>query len=249
MRTEALPNEIESAQHTAAKVVGFLYLIQMALAIFAESFLRGRIIVSGDAVQTASNITASERLFRLSLANDLILYASVIVLIWGLYVVLRPVNKNLALLAAFLRLVENAILAGTILGAFAALGFLSGADYLQAFDPKQLEALAQTSLRVYGGGFKIGFVFLGLGSAVFSYLWLKSRYIPRALAAWGIFSSLVLSIVTLIVIVFPVLGSALGLTYMVPMFFYEVGLGLWLLIRGLKEPPPPQALRTDPAAR
>lgn len=245
MSTETLSNQLLPAQHTAAKVVGFLYVIQMALAILAESFLRGRIIVAGDAMQTAANITASERLFRLSLANDLILYATVIVLVLGLYVILKPINRNLALLAAFLRLVENAILAVTILGAFAALAFLSGADYLRAFNSGQLQAMVQTALRVYGAGFKIGFVFLGFGSAVFSYLWLKSRYIPRVLAAWGIFSSLVLSIVTLIIIVFPSLGSALGLTYMAPMFFYEVGLGLWLLIRGLREPLPHTSRETN----
>ena len=77
--------------------------------------------------------------------------------------------------------------------------------------------------------------FLGLGSTLFSYLRFKSRYIPRALAALGIFSSLVLAIVTLTIMVFPALG-AIGLTYMAPMFFYEVGLGLWLLVKGLQAP-------------
>ncbi len=244
-----LNGQLQPAQHTAAKVVGFLYVLQMALAIFDDSFLRGRMIVRGDAVQTATNIAASERLFRLSLAGDLILYATVIVLVWGLYVVLKPINRNLVLLAAFLRLVENAILSVTILGAFAALALLNGADYLRAFDPKQLQALVYMSLRVYGAGFSIGFVFLGFGSAVFSYLWLESRYIPRALAAWGIFSSLLLALVTLVIMVFPALGAALGLTYMVPMFFYEVGLGLWLLIKGLHEPAVPKAFGADPVPR
>ena len=77
------------------------------------------------------------------------------------------------------------------------------------------------SLRAYGAGFSIGFVFLGLGSAVFSYLWWKSGYIPRVIAAWGIFSSLLLALVTLIIIVFPALGTSLGLTYMVPMGLYK----------------------------
>ena len=80
---------------------------------------------------------------------------------------------------------------------------------------------------------RIAFVFLGLGSTVFSYLWFKSRYIPRALAAWGIFSSLVLAIVSLAIMVFPGL-AAVGLAYMMPMGIYEVGLGLWLLFKGLR---------------
>ncbi|HEV2842198.1 MAG TPA: DUF4386 family protein [Chthoniobacterales bacterium] len=70
-------------QHRAAKVVGFLYLIQRAVAVFGGTFVRNRLIVPRDAVQTAANLAASERLFRLSLAGDLMIYASVIVLFWG----------------------------------------------------------------------------------------------------------------------------------------------------------------------
>ena len=72
---------------------------------------------------------------------------------------------------------------------------------------------------------------------MFSWLWLKSRYIPRALAVWGIFASSVLAFGTLAIMLFPRLG-VVGLTYMAPMFFYEVGLGLWLLIKGLRIPAP-----------
>jgi hypothetical protein len=79
-------------------------------------------------------------------------------------------------------------------------------------------------------------VFLGLGSTVFAFLWLKSHYIPKALAALGIVSSLVLAIVTLAIMVFPSLG-ALGLSYMMPLGIYEVGLGFWLLIKGIQAPP------------
>ncbi len=53
------------------------------------------------------------------------------------------------------------------------------------------------------------------------------------------FSSLLLALVTLIIIVFPALGASLGLTYMTPMGLYEVGLGFWLLIKGLHEPSAP----------
>ena len=90
----------QPAQHRAAKVVGVLYLVQMAFAIFGESFVRNRLIVPRDAVQTAANLVASERLFRLSLAGDLMIYASVIVLFWGIYIILKPVNKDVALLGA-----------------------------------------------------------------------------------------------------------------------------------------------------
>ncbi len=137
---------ITPAQQTAAKVVGFLYLIQMALAIFAEIFVRARLIVPRDAVQTAGNIGAHERLFRISLAGDLIIYASVVVLFWGLYVILKPINKDVALLAVFFRVIEQAILAVTTLFGFIALRLLSNAEYLRVVDTAQLQALARAFL-------------------------------------------------------------------------------------------------------
>ena len=226
---------IEPAQHTAAKVAGFLYLFLMVTGVFAEFYARGPLIVPGDAVQTAKNIVASERLFRIGTVSGLITFAGDVILVLALYVVLRPINRNLALLAAFWRLGECSILAVITLNDFAALRLLSGADYLRAFDTQQLQALARFFVGVQAAGYQIGFVFFGLGSTVFSYLWFKSRYIPRGLAAWGIFSSLVVAIVTLAIMVFPRL-AALGLTYMMPMFFYEVGLGLWLLVKGIQAP-------------
>ena len=229
-------SEIEPAQHTAAKVAGVLYLVQMAVAIFGESFVRGRLIVAGDAAQTAQNIVAHERLFRLSIAGDLFVYISVIVLIWTLYVVLRPVNRNLAVLAVILRLAENAVLCAGTVTAAVALRLLSRPDYLKTFEVSQLQSLAKLALTTQGLTMNVAFILLGLGSTVFAYLFLKSHYIPRALAAWGIFASLILAILTWLIIVFPGLGTALGLIYMVPMFIYEVGLGLWLVVKGIREP-------------
>ncbi|MDQ3118165.1 MAG: DUF4386 domain-containing protein [Verrucomicrobiota bacterium] len=228
---------ITPAQRTAAKIVGILYLIQMAAAIFGEIFVRGRLIVPRDAVQTAANLAASERLFRLSLVGDLMVYATVVVLFWGLYVILKPVNKDVALLAVLFRVIEQAILAVTTFAGFIALRLLSNTEYLRVVDTAQLQALARAFLSMYGTGLSIGFLFLGLGSAVFSYVWLKSDYIPRALALLGIFASLLLTFMSLITMVFPRVYAVLGMTYMVPMFLYEVGLGLWLLIKGLKAPP------------
>jgi hypothetical protein len=234
--SESSGETITPTQRAAAKIVGVLYLVQMTLAIFAESFVRARLIVPRDAVQTAANIAASERLFRISLAGDLMIYATVIILFWGIYIILKPINKDVALLGAFFRLVEQAILAVTTFAGFIALRLLGPTEYLGAIDTAHLQALARAFLSMYGIGLSIGFVFLGLGQAVFSYVWLQSRYIPRSLAILGICASLLLTLMTLVTMVYPRVYQVLGMSYMMPMFLYEVGLGLWLLIKGLKEP-------------
>jgi hypothetical protein len=87
-----------------------------------------------------------------------------------------------------------------------------------------------------GLGTQIDFVFFGLGSAVFSYLWFKSRYMPQALSALGIFGSLMLAVGGLAKMVFPSLADVLGLTYAMPLGIFEISLGLWLLFRGVRAP-------------
>jgi hypothetical protein len=225
---------MEPAQQTAARVAGFLYLVQMTTGIFGF-YAHGQLTVAGDPVQTAQNIVASERLFRLGTVSDLITAVVVVILTWALYVVLKPVNSNVALLAVLLRLAENSVAAAAIFTDFLALKLLSDTSYLQAFDTRQLQVLARVFTGGQGFGLQIAFVFLGLGTTVFSYLWWKSRYIPRALAALGIFGALLLAIGTLVIMVFPGLG-AVGLTYMMPLGIFEVGLGLWLLVKGIRAP-------------
>ena len=224
---------IEPEQHTAAKVAGFLYLFLMVTAMFAEFYARGPLIVHGDAVQTAQNIAKSQRLFRVGTVSDLITFAGDVILIWALYVVLKPVNRNVVLLAVFWRLAECAIFALITLNDFVTLQLLSGAHYLRVFDAQQLQALAYTFVGVHDAGYLIGLVFFGLGSTVFAYLWFQSRYIPRVLAAWGIFASLVVTIVTLAIMVFPRLAAVVIPAYFAPIFIFEVTLGFWLLIKGI----------------
>jgi len=225
---------IEPAQQTAAKVAGFLYLVTMVIPLLADLFLRGPLIAHGDAAQTARNIVASERLFRLSIVSGLMTVAGEIILLVALYIVLKPINRNVALLAAFWRLAKCVIFALIAVGDFVALRLLSDAGYLRAFETKQLQALAELLINArHDVGF-IGAVFLGLGSTAFAYLWLKSRYIPRGLAAWGIFSSLVLAIGIWGTMVFPGLASVVGPAYWLPIFIFEVTLGFWLLVKGIQ---------------
>lgn len=145
----------------------------------------------------------------------------------------RFIGKNLALLGAFFRLAEIAVLCVATVNSLVVLRLLSGTGYLKTFEICELHSLAMLALSTQGLGMNVGFILVGLGSAVFAYLLLKSGYVPRALAAWGIFSSLLLAIVTLAIMVFPS-WAALGLTYMMPMGIYEVGLGLWLLVKGIR---------------
>ena len=144
---------IEESQRKAAKVVGFTYLFALVPAVFAEFYARDQLIVFNNAGQTAQNIMEHERLFRLGIASNLTVFAIDIALITALYIVLRPVNRILALMAAGWGLIETAILVFVTLNDFDTLRILSGADYLKAFESSQLHALVRKviPLEIYGG--------------------------------------------------------------------------------------------------
>ena len=218
-----------------ARVTGLLLLLTNGTAMYAVS-TRGAFIERNDASQTAANIMASESFVRVGLAFDLLTIAGVIPLVVGLYVVLKPIARDLALLATCWRLIENSILAGITFASFTALTLLGGGSYMRALEPQQVHDLVYTLLRVHSWGFQVGFLFLGLGQALFSWLWWKSRYIPRWLAGLGIFASSVMAAMAVGIIVWPGLYSLVTMAYMAPMGLYEIGLGFWLLIRGIREP-------------
>ncbi|MBI1750056.1 MAG: DUF4386 domain-containing protein [Acidobacteria bacterium] len=137
---------IDESQRKAARVVGLTYLLAIPPALFAGVYVSSQLIVYNNAAETARNIMAHERLFRLGIASDLIAFAVDVVLIAALYAVLKPINRNLALLAAFWRLIETALFVVVTLNDFDVLRVLSGADYLRVFDADRLQALARLSI-------------------------------------------------------------------------------------------------------
>src|SRR6266851_2998551 len=154
---------------TYARIAGVLFLISILAGGFGEFFVPSKLIVSGDATSTANNIMASGSLFRMGFASYLVEAICDIALTLILYVLLRPVGRELALLTAFFRLVGTAIFAATELFYFAPAFILGGADYLKTFSPDQLNTLAYVSLRmyVYGGG--LFFAFGGVGAILLGF--------------------------------------------------------------------------------
>jgi hypothetical protein len=220
------------AQQGIAKLAGALYLLTMATALFGEAYVRASLLVSESAAQTAQNIIQSSQLYRIALATDLITFAGVVVLVWSLHQLLRPVNSRLASLAVFFRLVEISVHFSSIAFGLIAVSFLSGAEYVKVFEASQLHGLAGFALRAQGIGLNIGFIPLGIGSAIFALLFLRSGYVPRMLAAWGIFSSLLLASYALALVITPSTRDFFYIA-MIPMFIYEVTLGIWLLFKGV----------------
>jgi hypothetical protein len=222
-------------QRTAASVAGFMYLFLGALAAFAEFYVRSGILVHGDAAQTAHNIIASERLFRVGLACDLIGGACNAILAIAFYTMLKQLSTSLAMLAAFWRLGEAVILGHMTLNGMVALNILNPSALSGAFSSEQLQALASLFIGAQGDEFSIGLVYYSLGSTLFCYLLLKSKYVPKLLAWWGLISSFVALISTLAIIVFPGADGIAPGCY-APVGIFEIVTGFWLLVAGIRIP-------------
>ena len=145
-----------------ARMAGLFYLIFILTTALA-SVVRSRIIVSGDAAATANNIMGSELFFRFGFVTELVSALFFVLTAWAFYALLKPVNKNLALLFLLLNLGGVAVECLNALNLFAALQFLSGANYLSVFQTGQLQAMAMSSLNLYTSGFLIAQIFLALG--------------------------------------------------------------------------------------
>lgn len=217
-----------------ARLTGFTFLFAIAIVVFSNYSVTFRFIVP-DAAETARNIIANQTLFRINIVCNLIYLVTLIVMFTSLYGILKQVNKNLALVAAFFRLIYALIWGIIALNIFGALRLLGDATYLSAFEADQLQALTRLHLKSSWDAYYIGLPFWGLASAVCSYLWLRSRYIPRALAVFGIISSVWCVICAFIFIIFPDFEKTISLSlFDMPLVIFEITLGFWLLFRGLK---------------
>jgi len=189
-----------------ARIAGALYLLIFVAAPFAEFFVRGRLVVYGDAAATATNILAYQSLFRLGFVAELVTIVCDTIVALIFYDLLKPVGRSLSLLAAVFRLMLVAIMAVDSLNYFSPLVLLGGAHYLTAFKADQLQALALASQSLYTHGYNISLVFFGFHCLVIGYLIYRSTFLSPGFAA-----------------PYLLMPAALG----------ELSLTLWLLVVGV----------------
>jgi len=240
MASVPTPNEDRQRAHAReapvqiyARIAGVLYLITLVAGGFGEFYVPSALIVSGDATATAKNIIASDSLLRLGFASYLVEAMCDIGLTLFLYLLLRPVRQDLALLAAFFRLVSTAVFAVAELFYFAPSFILGRPGSLQSFSPDQLNALALLSLRFYGYGGGIFMVFYGVPSVLLGYLIFRSGYLPRFLGVLLALSGVAFVIRNFLLVLAPAFASSLLL---LPAPLAALAMTVWLLVWGVDVP-------------
>ena len=232
-----MTNDIdETSQHKAAKVAGFMFLFSLIVPSLNWAFVLSKLVVTENVLATANKIMANEFQFRIGITIELIMSIGLIVLGMALYIVLKPVNKNLALFALLLKLVEATIAAGVVLVSFIALLVLNQKAYVTIFTPEQLQVPVGLILNVHTAIFSIPMAFLGLDMMVFSYLFFKSKYIPRVLAGFGVLSFALIFVHALMFILAPQYATMPinQVIFWAPSGLFEIIIGIWLLSKGIK---------------
>src|SRR5438876_7748109 len=223
-------DNIDNSQRTAAKVAGIAGLLAFALVVFGNYVLLEPLLVPRNAVDTARNILAHETQFRLALICFITYGIGAIVLLSALYVIFAPVNRGLALTGALFRLVFAILWLIAPLNSLAALRLLGDVPYLQVFQADHLQALARVQLAGSFDDYYVGLPFFGLAATVCAYLWLKSNYIPRALAVFGVISSAWCVICAFVFLIFPRFNETVNdYWFDSPMAIFEMVLSFWLL--------------------
>jgi hypothetical protein len=218
---------------TYARAAGVLFLLSMLAGGFGEFYVPSRLIVPGDAAATVRNIETSDAFFRLGFASYLVEAVCDITLTLIFYVLLRPVRRDLALLAAFFGLVSTALFAVAELFYFAGPVILQGAHSLKGFSPDQRDGLVMLSLRLYGYGSGIFMVFYGLACLLRGYLIFRSGFLPRVLGVLLAIAGLGFVTRNFLLVLVPALASDFLL---LPMFLAGLALTVWLLVKGVDVP-------------
>ena len=227
---------VEVSRQIYARIGGLLYLIIIVSGGFAEGVVRSRLIVPGDAAATAKNIMASEWMWRLAFAGEMTTYACAVPLVLIFYLLLSPVNRNLALLAVFFNLVSIAIEGVNALSHFAPLLLLGGADYLKVFDLHQLQALALLLINLHAYGFGISLTIFSFVLLIEGYLIFNSGYMPKTIGVLVAIAAICYLTDSFALFLAPAFQAKIFPTILIPSFIGELSLCLWLLVMGVNVP-------------
>ena len=226
--------KVETSPQFYARIGGLAYLIIIVGGAMGEIFIRGKLLVPGNAVATAQNISASGLLWRIGIFGDIVMHVFDLVLALVYYRLFKPVNKDLALLSLLFGLIQTAVLVANKMNLVVPLFLLGDADYLKAFSAQQLQALSYISIRAHEYGFGIGLIFFAFECFIDGYLIVKSEFLPKILGVMIFIAGVCYLANTFLLIFSPRLEGALFPTIFGPLALIgELSMCLWLLIKGV----------------
>lgn len=224
---------IPSSPMRKARLAGALYLVVILTGMFAEAFVRERLVVPGNAAATARAILAHETLFRFGFTAQVLTVLSNLPLAILLYDLFRVVDRNLARLMVAFILVATAVETASLVNHFAPLTLLESTRSLGAFPPEQVQALAYASLRAQPIGFALSLVFFGFDILVTGWLCLKSTFLPRTIGILMGLAGVCYVANSFLIFLAPAVHGRMFPFILMPCLVGEGAFTLWLLLKGV----------------
>ncbi len=218
----------ETSPQIYARTAALLFLIVIAAGIVAQMVIGGQLIVNDDAATTANNILAHKDLFQLGFTIYLIEMSCQIAQMVLFYILLKPVSRNVALLALVFSLIGCTIKTFSRLFYIAPLLVLGGPHYLSVFSAEQLQALALLLLNVNNVGAGIALAFFGFSTLLDGYLIIRSTFLPRFLGVLSVLGGL-----GWLTFIYPPLGNELFLPVLPLGLVGSAAQIVWLLAKGV----------------
>jgi hypothetical protein len=219
-----------------ARTGGVLYLLVILLGFFAYGYVPGKLEPVGAAV-TAKNLLAHALLWRTGIVGSLLVVVCAIPLLLCEYLLLRPVQRNIALLAMLFNLVSVAVESLSSLGHIAALAVADGQDSLNGLASQRVQALASLAVHLHDADLNISFLFFGCVCLLYGYLIFRSRFLPRALGVMMTLAGLCYASNSILTFLDLRVSSASGIPLLLmPAGLAELILCLWLLTVGVDVP-------------
>lgn len=214
-------------QDKVARITGGLYLAYILASVLADKLGH---IGPGSAEQVYQAIATDPWSFRLGLVVALTTGVLFLMTAWGLYVLLRRVNQDLALLFLLLNAVGVAIQGASMLSLVSAMSPGDAASHMQAFSAAQRAGMTYLSINVYKTGFVTAQLFFGTWLVPLGYLVYKSKFLPRFLGILLMLDAIGVLIWFLQALLWPAY-PAIAYPGLALSFVAEVGLALWLLVK------------------
>jgi hypothetical protein len=232
---------IETSLKTYSRAIGIFLILTMVGGWFGEVYVPSQ-MAGADAAERVAQLRLNDGLFRLGFAAYLVEAFSDVVLAWLLYLLLRPVHRDLALLSAFFGIVSMTLFAVVQMFYFTAPLFLRGSRYLAHFSGQELEGHASAFLSISGNLSGLFMLFYGAAWIVRGYLAFRSGYLPRLLGLLMLVAGAGFVARNIAKVLAPAYASDLLLA---PMFLNVVALAIWMLARGVDPDKWNRAVRAD----
>lgn len=227
-------NALHVSQTRTGKILGISFLIAIAIVVVANYAISFRFVVPGDAMQTAKNIHANETMYRVNLVCNLLYLFTTIVMLSALYVLFKSHSVLLSMIIIFSKFVYAIMWTVTSLNSLNSLKLMNTNPTNHAFTEGQLYSLVSLNSAGSWDAYYIGLPFWGIAAMIFSYLFLKSGYIPKVLAVFGILASLWCIFCSCAYLIFPEFDKTIDLSlFDIPLVLFEIITGFLLLFKGI----------------